>query len=280
MGAEASAGGQNMQPLLRVENLVKRYTKRSPAGAREELLALDGVSFTISPGATLAVVGESGSGKSTLASCLACLESPTAGNIWFEGKDIVKFGERARRQVRPQIQLIFQDPAGSLNPRWNAFETLIEPLVLRRHQTREEMKRRAGSLLEQVGLSPEMMARLPIELSGGQRQRLAIARALTIEPKLLILDEALSALDCSVQAQIANLLLELQGSLGMTYLFITHDLAMAAHLADEIAVMDRGRIVEQGLANNILKQSKHETTRRLLEAVPRITHGAQPALEQ
>jgi peptide/nickel transport system ATP-binding protein len=142
------------------------------------------------------------------------------------------------------------------------------------------MKQRAGSLLERVGLSPEIMARLPIELSGGQRQRLAIARALTIEPKLLILDEALSALDCSVQAQIANLLMELQSSLGMTYLFITHDLAMAAHLADEIAVMDRGRIVEQGLANNILKQSKHETTRRLLEAVPRIAHGAQPALEQ
>jgi peptide/nickel transport system ATP-binding protein len=280
MEAEASAGGQSMQPLLRVENLVKRYAKRSPAGAREELLALDGVSFTISPGATLAVVGESGSGKSTLASCLACLESPTAGSIWFEGKDVVRLGERARRQVRPQIQLIFQDPAGSLNPRWNVFETLIEPLVLHDDHAREEMKHRAGSLLERVGLSPEMMPRLPIELSGGQRQRLAIARALTLEPKLLILDEALSALDCSVQAQIANLLMELQGSLGMTYLFITHDLAMAAHLADEIAVMNRGRIVEQGLANHILKQPKHETTRRLLEAVPRITHGAQPALEQ
>jgi len=273
-------GGQNMQPLLRAENLLKRYTKRSPTGAREELLALDGVSFTISPGTTLAVVGESGSGKSTLALCIACLESPTAGSIWFEGKDIVKFGERARRQVRPQIQLIFQDPASSLNPRWNVFQILTEPLDLDGNHTSEEMKQRAGSSLERVGLSSEIMARLPIELSGGQRQRLAIARALTIEPKLLILDEALSALDCSVQAQIANLLMELQGSLGMTYLFITHDLAMAAHLADEIAVMNRGRIVEQGLAKNILMQPKHETTRRLLEAVPRITHGAQTALEQ
>ncbi len=142
------------------------------------------------------------------------------------------------------------------------------------------MKQRAGSLLERVSLSPDIVERLPTELSGGQRQRLAIARALALEPKLLILDEALSALDCSVQAQIANLLMELQSSLGMTYLFITHDLAMAAHLADEIAVMNRGRIVEQGPADIILQQPKHETTRQLLAAVPRITGGSQPALEQ
>ena len=269
-----------MQPLLKAENLVKRYAKRSLAGAREELLALDGVSFTIFPGTTLAVVGESGSGKSTLASCLACLESPTAGNIWFEGKDLVKLGERARRQVRPQIQLIFQDPASSLNPRWSVLETLIEPLILRRKFKHEEMKQRANSLLERVGLSPDIVEQLPTELSGGQRQRLAIARALALEPKLLILDEALSALDCSVQAQIANLLVELQSSLGMTYLFITHDLAMAAHLADEIAVMNRGRIVEQGPADNILKQPQHKTTRQLLAAVPRIARAALPAVEQ
>ncbi|SRR6266853_878030 len=280
MKVKGSDGGQDMQPLLKAENLVKRYAKRSLAGAREELLALDGVSFTIFPGTTLAVVGESGSGKSTLASCLACLESPTAGNIWFEGKDLVKLGERARRQVRPQIQLIFQDPASSLNPRWSVLETLIEPLILRRKFKPEEMKPRANSLLERVGLSPDIVERLPTELSGGQRQRLAIARALALEPKLLILDEALSALDCSMQAQIANLLVELQSSLGMTYLFITHDLAMAAHLADEIAVMNRGRIVEQGPADNILKQPQHKTTRQLLAAVPRIARAALPAVEQ
>jgi ABC-type glutathione transport system ATPase component len=280
MKVEASTSGQNMQPLLKVENLVKRYAKRNLAGAREELLALDGVSFTIFPGTTLAIVGESGSGKSTLASCLACLESPTAGNIWFEGQDIVKLGERARRQLRPQIQLIFQDPASSLNPRWSVFEILVEPLILQRKFTREEMIQHSNSLLERVGLSPDIMQRLPTELSGGQRQRLAIARALALEPKLLILDEALSALDCSVQAQISNLLIELQSSLGMTYLFITHDLAMAAHLADEIAVMNRGRIVEQGPANKILKQPQHETTRQLLAAVPRITRAALPAVEQ
>src|SRR5437868_12701309 len=271
-----------MQPLLRVENLVKRYAKRSLAGTPEEFLALDGVCLTVFPGTTLAVVGESGSGKSTLASCLACLESPTAGNIWFEGfegKDIVKVEERVRRQLRPQIQLIFQDPASSLNPRWSVLEILIEPLILRRKFNREEMSQRASSLLERVGLSPDIVERPPTELSGGQRQRLAIARALALEPKLLILDEALSALDCSVQAQIANLLRELQSSLGMTYLFITHDLAMAAYLADEIAVMNRGRIVEQGPAEQILKQPRHETTRQLLAAVPRMVR-ALPALEE
>ena len=279
MKVEASAGSQNMPPLLKVENLVKCYARRSLVGRGEELLALNGVSFTVFPGTTLAVVGESGSGKSTLASCLACLESPTSGKIWFEDKDIVKVEERVRRQLRPQIQLIFQDPASSLNPRWSVLEILLEPLILRRKFTREEIRQFASSLLERVGISPDIVERPPTELSGGQRQRLAIARALTLEPKLLILDEALSALDCSVQAQIANLLRELQSSLGMTYLFVTHDLAMAVYLADEIAVMSRGRIVELGSAEQILDQPQHETTRQLLRALPRMTR-ALPAPEQ
>jgi peptide/nickel transport system ATP-binding protein len=278
MKGEATAD-KNMQPLVKVENLVKRYSKPNLLGAPENLLALDSVSFTIFPGTTLAIVGESGAGKSTLAECLACLESPTAGSIWFEGKDIVKLEEHALRQVRPQIQLIFQDPASSLNPRWSVMEALVEPLILQRKFSREEIDLRATSLLERVGLSPLTAARLPMELSGGQRQRLAIARALALGPQLLILDEALSALDCSVQAQIANLLMELQSSLGMTYLFITHDLAMAAHLADEITVMDRGRIVEQGPAQEILKQPEQAITRQLLAAVPRFTL-ARPSLEQ
>jgi ABC-type glutathione transport system ATPase component len=269
-----------MQPLLSVENLVKLYIRKSLVGAREELLALDGVSFTIHSGTTLAVVGESGSGKSTLAACLACLESPTSGDIWFEGVDIAKGGKHVRCRVRPQIQLIFQDPAASLNPRWKVLDTLIEPLILQRKFSHKEMNLLASSLMERVGLSPDIMARLPTELSGGQRQRLAIARALTLEPKLLILDEALSALDCSVQAQIANLLMELQSSLAMTYLFITHDLAMAAHLADDIAVMNRGRIVEQGPAETILKQPEHDITCQLLAAVPKFTRAAPPALER
>src|SRR5256884_6432571 len=192
MKTEASGSGQNMQPLLKVENLLKRYAKGSLTGAREELLALDGVSFTIFPGTTLAVVGESGSGKSTLASCLACLESPTTGNIWFEGKDIVKLGERARRQVRPQIQLIFQDPASSLNPRWSAFEVLVEPLILQRKFNREEIKKRVNYWLGRVGLSQDILGRSPMELSGGQRQRLALTRSFKLEAQILIFGEGLS----------------------------------------------------------------------------------------
>ena len=269
-----------MQPILKVENLVKRYARRSFAGRDEELIALAGVSFAILRRTTLAVVGESGSGKSTLALCVACLESPTSGNIWFEGRDIVELGENERRMIRPQIQLVFQDPAASLNPRWSVLEVLVEPFRLQRKFNGEEMKQRAHSLLERVGLSPDIMKRFPVELSGGQRQRLAIARALTLDPKVLILDEALSSLDCSVQAQIANLLMDLQSSLGITYLFITHDLGMAAHLADEIAVMNHGRIVEQGPAEKILTQAQHETTRELLAAVPKLPRAALPLRER
>jgi ABC-type glutathione transport system ATPase component len=268
-----------MEPLLKVENLAKRYYRKRLTASQDALSALDGVSFSLFPATTLAVVGESGSGKSTLALCLACLELPTAGCIWFEGKNLVALGEAERRKIRPQIQLIFQDPANSLNPRWNVLEILTEPLRLQGKFESEEIKRRASSLLEQVGLSMHIAGRSPVELSGGQRQRLAIARALALGPKLLILDEALSALDCSVQAQIANLLIELQSSLGMTYLFITHDLAMGAYLADEIAVMHQGRIVELGPAEKIVKYPHHETTRQLLAATPSIAQAARLARE-
>lgn len=261
---------RNMQPLVEVKNLVKTHSRRRFAGPREEVRALVGVSFTISRGTTLAIVGESGSGKSTLAFCLACLEKPTSGSIRFEEKEILKLDEKDLRAIRRKTQLIFQDPASSLNPRWKVLEILSEPLFLQGTLGRDEMRSRAQVLLEQVGLSPDMEEKLPMELSGGQRQRLAIARALMLDPQLLILDEALSALDCSVQAQIANLLVELQRARGVTYLFITHDLAMAAHLADQIAVMSKGRIVEQGAPDRILKQPKSEITRELLAAVPRL----------
>lgn len=280
MKSEESIAGRDARPILKVESLTKRYTKRSLGGMREDLFALNGIDFSILPGTTLAVVGESGSGKSTLALCVACLEQPTSGSIWFEGRDVVTLAEIERREIRPQIQLVFQDPANSLNPRWNALRILIEPFVLQKTIKNGEMKERAFSLLERVGLSSQIAERLPSELSGGQRQRLAIARALTLEPKLLILDEALSALDCSVQAQIANLLMELQSSLGMTYFFITHDLAMAAQVADEIAVMSRGRIVEQGSAEEVLREPKHQSTRELLAAVPRLIRAPMPAIER
>src|SRR5437879_4802268 len=275
----ATASQEEMKPLLKVENLLKSYTNRTLTGHREEVRALHGVSFSLLQGTTLALVGESGSGKSTLALCLACLEKPNSGDIWFEGTDVVKLEEEKRRTIRRQIQLIFQDPANSFNPGWTVLEILTEPLVLQGNLSRDEMHPRAQALLEQVGLSSHLGEKLPSELSGGQRRRLGITRALGLRPKLLILDEALSALDCSVQAQIANLLMELQASLGMTYLFISHDLAMAAHLADEIAVMSRGQIVEQGAPEEILTHPENRITRELLAAVPRLDLSRPPLAE-
>lgn len=269
-----------MEPILKVENLVKRYAKQNFAAPPQDFLALDDVSFNVSAGTTLAIVGESGSGKSTLASCIACLEAPTAGNLWFEGRNLAQSAEGQLRKIRPQIQLIFSDPASSLSPRWSILEIIVEPLVLQGKLNRKERKTRAFSLLERVGLSADMAERPAAELSGGQRQRLAIARALTLDPKILILDEALSALDCSVQAQIANLLLELQSSQGMTFLFITHDITMAAHLADEIVVLSQGRIVERGPVTKILQDPIHEATRQFLRAVPSLPHPTLPAAQR
>jgi peptide/nickel transport system permease protein len=242
-----------MQLLLHVEDLVQQYWSGNTLGSRALVSALNGVFLSIYSGKTLALVGESGAGKSTLARCIAGLERPTAGRIWFDGIELTSLDEKLLRMVRPKIQLIFQDPAGSLNPRFTALQTVSEPLIVQGKLGSHEIRGRAFSLLERVGLSKDMSAAKTTDFSGGQRQRLAIARALALEPKLLILDEAMSALDCSVQAQIANLLLDLQSSLGLTYLFITHDLSMAAHLADEVAVMAHGRIVEQKLPANIMR---------------------------
>src|SRR5229473_240747 len=262
-----------MDRLLIVERLEKRYECTLVRGAKKEVTALQGVSFSIDPGSTLALVGESGSGKSTLALCIACLDRPTSGRIVFAGSEITALDEKQLRAVRPQIQFVFQDPARSLNPRFSALEIVSEPLLVQGRLDKREREDRARVLLAQVGISQDKALQRAEEFSGGQKQRLAIARALALKPKLLILDEALSALDCSVQAQIANLLIELQASLRLTYLFITHDFAMAAHLADEIAVMDHGRIVELGAAEKLLRSPEHEATRCLLAATPRF-HGA------
>jgi ABC-type glutathione transport system ATPase component len=257
-----------MQPLIRVESVSKYYRHRRVLSSGHIVPALNGVSLSIAPRSTLALVGESGSGKSTLALCLACLERPSSGKIWFGGRDIAALDEKQMRAVRPQIQLIFQDPASSLNPRFTALDIVTEPLVLQRRWKGRQTREEGFALLERVGLSAEMASRRAGEFSGGQKQRLAIARALSLEPKILILDEALSALDCSAQARITNLLLELQSSFALTYLFITHDLAMAAHIADEIAVMNRGRIVEQGVPQKLLDYPEHEATRCLVAATP------------
>lgn len=258
--------GQDNQPLLRVENVEKRFPRAAGVGPDEELVALDGVCFSVDRKTTTALVGESGSGKSTLALSVACLERPTAGKIWFGGREITCLNEKELRAVRPQVQLVFQDPSRSLNPRWTAMEIVSEPLLIQGRLSKWHRDERASELLERVGISSDKITQRPGELSGGQRQRLAIARALALEPQLLILDEALSALDCSVQAQIVNLLLDLQSSFGLTYLFITHDFAMAAHVSDQIAVMDQGRIVEVGATQKVLLSARHAVTGRLIAA--------------
>jgi ABC-type glutathione transport system ATPase component len=256
-----------MEPIIRVEDLVKRHTRRGPWSRVADFTAVDSISFSILPGTTLALVGESGSGKSSLALCLAGLERVTSGRIWFEGRDLAALGEKELREVRPRIQLVFQDPANSLNPRWTVEEIVAEPLLVQNRVSRREGDARAAQALERVGLAAEYLDRRARDLSGGQRQRVAIARALILEPKLLILDEVLSALDCSIQAQIANLLVEMQRAYGLAYLFITHDLRMAAHLADEIAVMSEGKIVEQGAAK-ILQGLRRSEMRSLVGASP------------
>ena len=263
-----------MEALLKLENVGKRYGGGSASGVRKEVCALDDVSLTICPRTTVALVGPSGSGKSTLALCMALLERVSSGKIWFEGTEITNLPERQRRAVRSNIQMVFQDPVSSLNPRMGALELVMEPLQVQKRGDRRAQRGKAGDLLERVGLRGEMLNQRPSEFSGGQRQRIAIARALALEPKLLILDEALSALDCSVQAQVVNLLLELQASLELAYVFITHDMAMAAHLADEIAVMDHGRIVEMGVVARIVNGPQHAVTRRLLEAAHGMTNVA------
>jgi peptide/nickel transport system ATP-binding protein len=259
---------ENVEPLLRVQNLEKRYERGGLFLARKSstVTALAGVSFVIYPKTTLALVGGSGSGKSTLALCIACLESPTSGSIYLESKEITGLEEKELRSVRPQTQLVFQNPASSLNPRLTVLDTVTEPLDVQGLLSEREKGEKARELFDRVGLPLEKMLRRPHELSVGQKQRVAIARALVLNPKLLILDEALSALDCSIQAQIANLLLELQASLGFTYLFITHDFRMAVHLADEIAVMEQGQIVEFGKAESVFHSPKHFITRQMVNA--------------
>ena len=253
-----------IEPTIRVENLVKWYAPRGLGRRAQRFTAVDSVSFSILPGNTLALVGESGSGKSSLALCLACLEPATSGQIWFQGRDVAVLEEKELRSVQPKLQLVFQDPAKSLNPRWTVGEIVAEPLLVQGRLSRREREVRAAQVLERVGIAAEYLERRPQELSGGQRQRVAIARALILEPKLLILDEVLSALDCSIQAQIANLLVELQRTFGLAYLFITHDLHMAAHLADEIAVMSCGKIVENGTAEAILRGARSSEAQTLL----------------
>lgn len=241
--------------LVTAKNICKIYTpRRLLFGAKHPIIALDDVSITIPRGRTLALVGASGSGKSTLARCIARLEEASSGEVWFDGQNISRLDGRSLLPFRRQIQFVFQDAATALNPRFSAAEIVEEPLLVAGWNSRDR-RRRAVELMDRVQLPAAWVDRRPFEFSGGQRQRLGIARALALNPKLLILDEALSGVDVSIQAQVVNLLLELQASWGLTYLFITHDLTLIPYIADQVAVINNGRIIERSGSTELDKSS-------------------------
>ena len=269
MAQQTSFQAAQSDPLVRVANLSKQYAQRRPlTHAAFTIRAFEDVNLTIRRGTTLAVVGESGAGKSTLAKCLARLEEPTAGEIWFEGRNLLALGKRERFAAHRQIQLIFQDPTSALNPRLTADEIIAEPLAIQKIGNRENRRARAHELMEQVGLPARDSGKRPFEFSGGQRQRLAIARALALEPKLLVLDEALSSLDLLNQQMILRLLADLRAAHSLTYIHISHDLQSVSQFADEVAVMSAGRIVEQRPAAELFARPGHPDTKALLAAMP------------
>lgn len=235
----------------------------------DDVKAVDDVSFSVQAGTTVGLVGESGSGKTTIGRTILKLVPATSGEIRFNGREILSLTEREFRPLRREIQMIFQDPFGSLNPRMTIFNIVGEALEIHfPEMTRTDRRDRVAELMKQVGLQPEMMQRYPHEFSGGQRQRIGIARALAVKPKFIVCDEPVSALDVSVQAQIVNLLQDLQEELGLTYLFIAHDLAVVEHISDHVLVMYRGQIVESASAEAIYENPQHEYTKKLLSAVP------------
>ncbi len=252
-------------PILRVRGLRKRYTRREGwhTHTRDVIAAID---LDVRAGTTLAIVGDSGAGKSTLARCLARLEAPDAGEIWFDGVEWAALRDAELRARRPQVQLVFQDAATALNPRFTAEEVIAEPLVIQQWGTPALRRERVNGLLREVGLAPEVAQRRCTEFSGGQQQRLAIARALALDPRLVILDEALSGLDLSTEAQLVALLRQLQQARGLTYILISHDLGLVAQFADEIVVMSAGRIVERGQTRVILLAPEDPATCALVES--------------
>ncbi|KAA2212603.1 ABC transporter ATP-binding protein [Teichococcus oryzae] len=259
-----------MSAILEVENLRKWF----PVGGglfgrgQKQVKALDGVSFTVKPGEILSVVGESGSGKTTLGRTVLRLAEPTGGAIRFEGQDITTLSRRALRPLRRRMQLVFQDPFASLNPRMSVERIVAAPLIIQGGISRAGRQERVAEMLQLVGLQPHHAERHPHELSGGQRQRVGIARALIMNPSFLVADEPVSALDVSIQAQVVNLLLELKERLGLTILFIAHDLAVVGHISDRIAVMYLGRVVELAEAGTLFRDPRHPYTEALFSAAP------------
>ncbi|WP_294568075.1 ABC transporter ATP-binding protein [uncultured Arthrobacter sp.] len=254
--------------VIEVKDLTKVFKIRGSWGKSTDFTAVDNVSFSIARGTTTAVVGESGSGKSTVARMVLGLETATAGDIRFDGVDITTLGRKELFNFRRRVQPIFQDPYGSLDPMYNIYRTIEEPLRVHGIGNAKSREKKVRELLDQVALPSSMMQRFPNELSGGQRQRVAIARALALDPEVVICDEAVSALDVLVQAQILNLLADLQAELGLSYLFITHDLAVVRQIADHVAVMEKGKLVEQGSTDEVFDSPKTAYTQSLLAAIP------------
>ena len=257
--------------LLEVKNLNVWFARKSPLLGRTTttVKAVTDVSFAIRPGKTVGLVGESGSGKTTVGLAILKLVQITRGKIFFRGQEMTDLPDSRFRPLRRQIQMIFQDPFGSLNPRWSVLQIVSEPLRVHFPMlSRSQREERTADLLRKVGLKPELRHRFPHEFSGGQRQRIGIARALAVEPALIICDEPVSALDVSVQAQIVNLLQDLQEEMGIAYLFIAHDLAVVEHVSEEVLVMYRGQIVEAAPATKIYRTPENEYTRNLLVSVP------------
>ncbi|PLW83717.1 peptide ABC transporter substrate-binding protein [Kineobactrum sediminis] len=257
-------------PLLEVRGLEMHFPVKEGLLLRSRIFnrAVDGVSLQIKPGETLGLVGESGCGKSTLGRCIARLYQPTAGSIVFNGRDITRLKPRELRPLRQDIQMVFQDPMESLNARHTVGDILEEPFIVQRLHSPAERRQRVAELLNIVGLPARSASRYPFEFSGGQRQRIGIARAIALNPKLIICDEPVSALDVSIQSQILNLLIELQQEFGLSYLFIAHDLAVVKHVSDRVAVMYLGKIIETADSDTIYRAARHPYTKSLIEAIP------------
>jgi oligopeptide transport system ATP-binding protein len=258
------------EPLIQVKNLVKHFPIESGLLGRGSgsIHAIDGVTFTIFKGETLGLVGESGCGKTTVGRCILALERPTSGEVYFREENILKLRAASLRKMRSKVQIVFQDPYASLNPRWSVKNIIAEPLIVTGRESKSNVESAVLTLLKRVGLSEDHLNRFPHEFSGGQRQRIGIARALSVEPELIVLDEPTSSLDVSVQAQILNLLKLLQTEFKLTYLFISHNLSVIKHMSTRIAVMYLGKIVEIADADELFRKQLHPYTRILLESIP------------